>query len=123
MMEFKKNLMSHHDFKKSIALYWIGDNSNKRKDPRNQSTSDDVCQIITRPSRSTNSSVISDLTPSSYRRSSSSPPTKKRKAIAITKSSLLPSGIHTIRLKSNVDRFPEPSTKSARCNLHWWAGE
>lgn len=129
----KKHIMSHHDFRKRIALHWINHehyptpskpNNRKRKQP---TINRRPGSINTRSTSSLNSpSSVSTMT----RDDESAPRTRSRAAAeknircaSITFDSLLPSGNLNKRLNPGLKHFPiEPHKKNARCSLHRWAG-
>ena len=107
----KKDLFSHHDFRKEIALAWI--NPNERKNAI-QKPAD---SIITRRKRF--SSEIS--TPSTITEESLT--LRNKKATRMTDEALKPNGSLSCRLQAAYDHLPErPHTNKARCALHRWAG-
>ena len=109
----KKHLISHHDFREAIALYWI--NPKEYDDGLKTEANEGKRK---RSSASTISS-ITNSTPVSY---------NKNKRIKtglhhVTDQSLCPiKGSLRCRLDPQVDHIPDEANGRARCRLHWWGG-
>ena len=116
MLEYgvqRKYLMSHHDFRKAIALYWINPEEYEKELKV-------AAQSYKLKRKSTSSSVSSISIDSSIQE-----PTKKIKTGQhyVTDMSLCPSsGSLKCRLDQNLDHIPEAGAPRARCWLHWWGG-
>ena len=109
----KRDLITHHDFRKAIALYWINpaeyDQELKAEKPY------DVKRNIS--STSTVSSVTVDSSVS-Y-----STKTIKTGLHHVTYASLCPiTGNLRCRIGPMIDHIPYESGVRARCRLHWWGG-
>ena len=109
----KKDLMTHHKFRKTIALYWINpaeyDQELKAEKPYD----------VKRKSSST-STVLSVTVDSLVSYS-----TKQIKTVLhhVTDASLCPStGNLRCRLDPMIDHIPYEDGRWARCRLHWWGG-
>ena len=111
----KKDLMSHHDFRKSIALAWIN--------PDPVSPSKEVA--ITRKGRGDNeeASVASSVTMSTIH--SIIRPTRGIicRATPVNDGSMrTTSALSRRRLDTTLDHFLDMAKSSARCALHRWVG-
>jgi len=119
----KKDLMSHHDFRKSIALHWINqsevtEEDNESRSSRSASLSSKR-SIPRRPIVRMSESVTSSLS----RLSNSRAP--QNRARRVTSTSMDPvKGKHLVRLDSTLDHIPEGVDKKskARCMLYRWFG-
>lgn len=111
----KNDLMSHHDFRMAIALYWI----NPQEYLKDLATSEPYTLSRKSSSTSTVSSISID---------SSLPVTHRNRKVKtgghhVTDASLCPStGTLRCRLNRNLDHKPASAGKRARCRLHWWGG-
>ena len=108
----KKDLISHHDFRRAIAIYWINEEYSKRT-----RVSEGTIVIGWKCKKSQGSrgesSTVSTLTQDTI--------TKKKKACAVTDSSLCPErGALKTRLNSALDHIPDEAKPNARCGLHRW---
>ena len=109
----KKNLLSHHDFRKAIAFSWIN---------QKEYTAEFAASISPTLSRKRKapgaSSVASSLTMDSPMTTSSS-----KRLARVLDQSIHPTGALSIRLDTKYDHLPQRTTTSkARCALHRWAG-
>ena len=129
----KENLMSQHDFRKHVALYWINPEEYKRENGV-------VIEVNTRKRKGTTDSTVSSVTKSSSRSLDSSATTRsnasrppvhtksraytKSRASVVTDETLKQNGNLRNRLNSALDHLPEPTTISSnpRCALHRWVG-
>ena len=106
----RKNLMTHHDFRRAIATYWINPKEYKR-----DLKSTEPHTLKRKSSASTISSITKD-----------SPPKKKIIKTGlhhVTDASLCPrEGTLNCRLNKSIDHIPVEATGRARCRLHWWGG-
>ena len=118
----KKDLISHHDFRKRIALYWINP----------EECSNDTCSSAKRSLFSTSSnSRRQRKTQSDNAASVSSMSTistgviqiKKSRACTVSDNSLLhSSSLSRTRLNKSLDHISNIGKPSARCALHRWLG-
>jgi hypothetical protein len=121
----RKNLLSHHDFRKAIALAWI--------DPANYHPGH--CYVPSRqtlgtppaPEASFNTPPV--MSGKRIRKSSAKltdesnkPPKKKARAVQFTDKTLAVGGILCSRLDITVTHFPVPPKPDAKCQMHRWAG-
>ena len=110
----KSELMSHHDFRKAIALYWINPQEYESEIKNKASFT-----LKRKCSSSTASSVSSISMDSSIKKSKF----VKTGIHHVTDASLCPNnGSLKCRLDKNVDHIPMESPARARCRLHWWGG-
>lgn len=103
----RKDLISHHDFLKAIALHWISGSTHQ----------DAVAGSFLQYAQSVNTevSLITNL---------SLPSAKKLKGTRVNDAALDPkNGSLKHRLYSNLDHLPEESSSQRpRCALHRWSG-
>ena len=114
----KKDLMTHHEFRKAIALYWI----NPEEYQRDLKVANLAFKLRKRKS---SASVLSISMDSSLQQDGTPPTSKKIKTGVhyVSDTSLCPSsGVLKCRLDKNLDHIPDEAPKRARCRLHWWGG-
>ena len=120
----KRDLLSHHDFRREIALYWIN--------PEYKGTVEGAHQVRMKAlNRNGGVSVMSEVTidssicstPRKKRKGQDDSDTivKKKKSTKVTASTIAPNGHYYMRLDTTADHFPTRATDSARCALHRWA--
>ena len=104
--------MSHHNFRKAIALYWI--NPDKYEKEVKQSLK--MYKLKRKSMSSSVSSISMDST-------IQTPKKVKTGQHYVTDMSLCPStGTLKCWLDQNLDHIPEAEAPRARCRLHWWGG-
>ena len=114
----KKDLLSHYDFRKDIALYWINPDLYMEDNKQLAQASEEFS--ISRKKRnpivlSSSQSSISNL---------SSPPTSiVKRSAALTDGSLKLTGILKCRLDRSIDHLPIPAKNKSLCPFHQWAAE
>ena len=104
----KKDLLSHHDFQRAIALAWIGHDDNKLQLPSKRKRDGSVDDSI--------SPLTIDFSVSTGRSGD------KRRCARITDDALKPTGALCIRLDDTKDHLPDKAKQSARCSLHRYVG-
>ncbi len=115
----KKQLLSHHDFQKAVALYWINPQQ-YHLDEQKQKRED---QQIIRRKRSSDQMTTCSSSFAMNSAISTTSPNKKARSSRISSTSLLPNGSLSCRLMKSLDHLPEnPSKKKSRCSLHRWLG-
>ena len=110
----KKDLLSHHDFRKQIALHWINPHGNKQEDQEASSSTS------SRSNRANHSSV-SSLSSSSQSILPIQRICTPAKTVKFSKEGLrAKGGKFQVRLDGTVDHIPLPVSKNskARCQLH-----
>ena len=104
----KQQLLSHHDFQKSIALSWI------------QKTGK---YSIRKRKRGRTTDSISPLTIDFSSKFSISASSEHNKCSRVTDDSLQPiTGGLSRRLDVTLDHLPDPSKSNSRCSLHRFVG-
>ena len=110
----KKDLLSHHDFRKQIALHWINPHGSKQEDQEVRSSTSSRRKRVS-------ASSVSSLSCSSW----SIPPVKKictpAKAVKFSKERLKAKGGKLlVSLNRTIDHIPLAVSKNskARCQLH-----
>ena len=107
----KRNLLSHHDFQKSIALSWIQKTGKYSIRKRKRGRTTDSISPLTIDFSSTALSTTSA--------SSADCP----KCSRVTDDSLQPiTGGLSRRLDVTLDHLPDPSKSNSRCSLHRFVG-
>ena len=110
----KNNLMSHHDFRMEIALYWIN------PEECDQQRKSEAPYDVKRKSSST-STILSVTVESSIAYNQNK--RVKTGLRHVTDESLCPTtGSLKCRLDPAVDHIPDEANGRARCRLHWWGG-
>lgn len=121
----KRDLLSHHDFRREIAMFWINPEYKGRVERNNE--------MRLRRLNQRGGSVMSEVTMDSSTCSTprrkrqrnddeSSAVVKRKKATNFTSDSLGPHGHYNIRLDRTSDHLPIKATAKARCALHRWGG-
>ena len=115
----KKDLISHHDFRKRIALYWINPEEciNGVKRSLFSISSDSRKRRMTKSDTATSVSSISTISTSTTQMN------KKSRACVINDKSLHhSSSLSKTRLNRSLDHIADIGRPSARCALHRWLG-
>ena len=110
--------MTHHEFCKAIALYWINPEE-YRRDLK-------VANLAFKLRKRKSSASVSSISMDSSLQQDRTPPTSKKIKTGVhyvSDTSLCPSsGVLKCRLDKNLDHIPDEAPKRARCRLHWWGG-
>ena len=111
----KKDILSHHDFRKAIALAWIDPKKyyNKNSDRTKTKKSSDTAMRSTGKRK-----AVPLATQVNTRNSIASPTTKKRKATPFSDKTVADHGALRIRLDTTRDHLPLPPGTNSRCAMH-----
>ena len=127
----KKNLLSHHDFRRAIALSWIAPDKYSpevlalltRKDPPAMSSS-------TKKRRNNPTNRVSTTRRNKTKKARSAQPAEEieteedhcaRRAV-LDDRSLAVGGSMSLRLHAAVTHWPAPTKPRTRCQMHRWLG-
>jgi hypothetical protein len=114
----KKNMLSHHDYRRAIAVYLI--NPEEYEAEKNGIAAHLHPTVSRRAKKSTSDSTTSTLTEETITNCKKE---VKTRSARITDDALLPTGSLSRRLNPDLQHFPvQPVNTKARCNLHRWAG-
>ena len=118
----KKDLISHHDFRKRIALYWINpeecsnDTCNGTKRSLFSTSSNSRRRRKTQSDNATSASSMSKISTGVIQM-------KKSRACTVSDTSLLhSSSLSRTRMNRSLDHIGNIGKPSARCALHRWLG-
>ena len=116
----EKNLMSHYDFRRAIAVAYVGSGETMMPGSISATARKTKRKLTPRASFSgTDTSAGSRRSARLY-----APPKKKTKCARFTNASLSANGTLRCRLATNLRHFARPpSSKKAHCQLHRWASK
>ena len=114
----KKDLLSHHNFRKSIAMNWINTDRDYCQDQGSTTSSKRKRKTASSLSSLLVSTLESDST--KINRHFEVKLWKKQRATAITDKNII--GILIKRLDTTLDYFTRPTKENIRCGLHKWVG-
>ena len=108
----KKYLLTQHDFRRAIPIYWINEEHSRRNAVKER-------PIVVRQKRK--STHVSTGGTSTILSLTQVTPTRKKKACGGNDSSLCPeAGSLKTRLNCSLDHIPDNSKPNARFSLHRW---
>ena len=105
----KRNILSHHDFRKKVAMAWINPDLCWTEEHQGSVRTHWNKRKLHHPSIAS----FTDRT---------SPPNKKLRAAKLSDEALGPKGFLSVRLDTTKQHFPECAKGNARCSLHKWVG-
>ena len=103
----KKNIMSHHDFRKAVAMAWINPDLYWQEE-RNGPVQ--TCYQKRKAARSVSSNDSSSYAP------------KRQRCIKIFDYCFKEGGALRCRLDTSKEHFPTSAKGKSRCSLHKWVG-
>ena len=114
----KKDLLSHHNFRKAIAMNWINHDRDYRQDQNSTTSSKQKCKTASSVSDLLESALESDS--AKMNRQFKVKVLKKQRANEITDKNI--NNIPSKRLDPTLDHFPIPTKENIWCGLHKWVG-